>query len=160
MTADAQKKEAATASVTLVRLFDAPRSLVFRAWTDPELMANWWGPKGFTNPRCELDVRPGGKIHIDMRAPNGIVYPMTGTFHEVVQPERLVFTAVAEDRDGDALMEERVTVTFEDQAGKTRMTVQADAVGLAPVASKLLEGMEPGWSQSLVRLGALVSGGR
>jgi uncharacterized protein YndB with AHSA1/START domain len=54
MTANVQKKEASTASVTLVRVFDAPRSLVFKAWTDPELMAKWWGPKDFTNPVCEL----------------------------------------------------------------------------------------------------------
>ncbi|MGA2539857.1 MAG: SRPBCC domain-containing protein, partial [Terracidiphilus sp.] len=66
------------------RLFNAPRELVYAAWTDPKQLAQWWGPKGFTNPRCEVDVRPGGKIHIDMRAPDGVVYPMAGAFREVI----------------------------------------------------------------------------
>src|SRR5208283_3243052 len=79
--------------LTLTRVFDAPRDLVWSAWTDPSHMARWWGPNGFTNPRCEMAVRVGGVIRIDMRGPNGIVYPMTGTFREVVAPERLVFVA-------------------------------------------------------------------
>src|SRR5439155_12002397 len=98
--------------LTLTRVFDAPRSTVFKLWTDPKHMARWWGPHGFTNPRCELDARPGGKIHIDMRAPDGTVYPMTGTFREVVEPERLVFMAVAEDHAGTPLLESLTTVTF------------------------------------------------
>ena len=57
--------------VTLTRIFNAPRELVWKAWTDPQMMARWWGPKGFTNPVCEMDVRVGGKILIHMRAPNG-----------------------------------------------------------------------------------------
>jgi uncharacterized protein YndB with AHSA1/START domain len=62
----------------MTRVLDAPRALVFRAWTDPALMAKWWGPSSFTNPLCELDPRPGGAIRIHMRAPDGTVYPMTG----------------------------------------------------------------------------------
>ena len=69
------------------RIFDAPREVVFRAWTDPERLKRWWGPKGFTNPVCEVDVRTGGAIRIDMRAPDGAVYPMTGAFVEIVEPE-------------------------------------------------------------------------
>ena len=67
-------------------VYDAPRALVFKMWIEPKHMAQWWGPKGFTNPRCELDARVGGKIHIDMRAPDGTVYPMSGTFREVKSP--------------------------------------------------------------------------
>lgn len=159
MTVNVQQKEPPIASVSLVRVFDAPRSLVFKAWTDPKLMAKWWGPADFTNPVCELDVRPGGKIRIDMRAPDGTVHPMTGTFIEIVKLERLVFAFVAEDHDGNALIEARTLVTFEDLGGKTKITVQANAAGVAPVAADMLKGMEAGWTQSLVRLEELVSQG-
>jgi uncharacterized protein YndB with AHSA1/START domain len=153
-----QTKPTATREVTLTRVFDAPRALVWKAWTDPKQMAQWWGPHHFTNPRCELDVRPGGAIHIDMRAPDGTVYPMGGHFDEIVPQERLVFTAVAQDNDGNALLESVTTVTFAEEGGKTRITVHANAVGLAPVAVQMLAGMEAGWTQSLERLGALVAG--
>jgi uncharacterized protein YndB with AHSA1/START domain len=154
----------ATREVTLTRIYDAPRSLVFKLWTDPSHVAQWWGPKGFTNPVCELDVRRGGKIRIVMRGPKGGDYdqdfPMSGTFHEVVEPERLVFTAVAEDKDGNPLLEAHTTVTFEDQGGKTKLTVHANAVGLAPIAPQMLAGMEAGWSQSLEKLAELVARAR
>lgn len=74
------------------RVFDAPRVLVFTAWTDPEHMAQWWGPHGFTNPVCEMDVRPGGAHRIVMRGPDGVEYPIKGVYLEVVEPERLVMT--------------------------------------------------------------------
>ena len=90
----------------LSRIYGAPRSLVFKAWTDSNQMARWWGPRGFSNPVCELDVRPGGLIRIDMRGPNGSIYPMKGVFHEIVEPERLVFTSTAmEDENGKPLLE-------------------------------------------------------
>jgi uncharacterized protein YndB with AHSA1/START domain len=143
--------------IVIARVFDAPRDLVFKAWIDAKQMAQWWGPQGFTNPVCELDVRPGGAIRIDMRGPDGIVYPMTGTFREIVEPERLVFTAMAEDKDGNPLLEAHTTVTFEELGGKTKLTVHARAVGIAPIAAQMLEGMEAGWTQSLERLAALVA---
>ena len=147
----------AETEVVLTRVFDAPRALVFSTWTDPRHLAQWWGPRDFTNPVCELEVRVGGKILIHMRAPDGTVYPMTGTFREVVTPERLVFTAVAEDQDGHALLEGLVTVTFEEQGGKTRLTVREKAVALAPVASPMIARMETGWAQSLDRLETAVA---
>jgi uncharacterized protein YndB with AHSA1/START domain len=142
-------------SVTITRVLDAPRDLVFRLWTEREHMAQWWGPRGFTNPVCELDVRVGGAIRIDMRAPDGTVYPMTGTFREISPPARLVFEAVAEDHDGNALLRSLTTVTFADEGGKTRLTVHADAVGLSPLAPQMLAGMEAGWTQSLEKLAEL-----
>ena len=149
-------------TVTLTRVYDAPRSLVFQMWVDPKHMARWWGPKIFTNPVCEIDARPGGRIRIVMRGPQGSDYdrdfPMSGTFLEVVEPERLVFTAVAEDNDGRPLLEAHTVVTFEDVGGKTRLTVHANAVGLAPIASQMLAGMEQGWTQSLEKLAELVAG--
>jgi uncharacterized protein YndB with AHSA1/START domain len=153
------KTQAPRREVTLTRIFDAPLDLVWTAWTDPQLLAKWWGPHHFTNPVCEVNLRPGGKLRIDMRAPDGVVYPMIGTFHEIVPASRLVFVAVAQDHDGNALLESRTTVTFEDQGEKTRITVHASAVGIAPIAGEMLKGMEPGWAQSLDRLAVLVSGG-
>ena len=71
MTAAAKVKLPATRDVSITRIIDAPRELVFRMWTDPAHMARWWGPHDFTNPVCELDVRVGGAIRIHMRGPNG-----------------------------------------------------------------------------------------
>ena len=76
----------------ITRVFDAPRSLVFKMWTDPKHMAHWWGPKGFTNPVCEMDVRPGGAWRIVMRGPDGGEHPAKGVYREVVAPGRLVMT--------------------------------------------------------------------
>ena len=87
--------------VVITRVFDAPRSLVFKAWTDPEHMARWWGPRGFTNPICELDARVGGAWRIVMRSPAGIEYPCGGVYREIVEPERLVFTNIATDNEGN-----------------------------------------------------------
>ncbi len=150
-------KEPPRREVVITRIFDAPRDLVFQAWVDPKQMTQWWGPKGFTNPVCEMDARPGGALRIVMRAPGGVEYPMTGTFSEIVKPERLVFTAVARDKAGNPLLEALTTVTFAVYGGKTKLTVQARAVGIAPIASQILEGMEAGWTQSLEKLSDLVA---
>jgi uncharacterized protein YndB with AHSA1/START domain len=142
--------------VVLNRLIDAPVAKVFKAWTDAEQMKKWWGPKGFTNPVCEVDARVGGEMRIVMRAPDGTDYPMRATFREVEQDKRLVFVAVAEDAAGDALLETFNLVLFEARGSKTFLTVEASGVGLAPVAAEMLKGMEEGWSGSLDRLVALV----
>ena len=126
--------------------------MVFRAWTDPERLKRWWGPKGFTNPVCEVDVRPGGAIRIDMRAPDGVVYPMTGTFIEIVEPERLVFTSSALDNNGEPLFEVLNTVTFAEEGGKTKLTVHARVSKVKGEAAPHLAGMEQGWSMTLDRL--------
>jgi uncharacterized protein YndB with AHSA1/START domain len=140
-------------TVVITRTFDAPRELVFKAWTDAKHLAQWWGPKGFTNPICEVDARPGGALRIVMRAPDGAEHPMTGVFREVRAPARLVFTNVAVDRDGKPLLEGLTTVTFAEQGGKTKLTVESRAVGLVAYAARMLEGMEAGWTQSIDRLG-------
>ena len=157
----AEKNESAAGpmerEIVLTRLLDAPPSLVFQAWTDPIHMRKWWGPKAFTTPFCEMDVRPGGALRVVMRGPDGVEYPMTGVFQEIVEPERLVFTFVARDGNENPLLEGTTTVTFVGQNGKTKMTVQSRAVGLAPVAPQMLAGMETGWSQSLDRLADLAA---
>jgi uncharacterized protein YndB with AHSA1/START domain len=143
--------------LTITRVFAAPRSLVFEMWTDPKHMAQWWGPNGFTNPVCDIDARPGGALRIVMRAPDGAEYPMRGVFQEVVAPERLVFTNIAVDRDDKPLLDGLTTVTFVEQLGKTTLTVHTRAVGLVAGASRMLDGMEAGWTQSIDRLEAHVA---
>ncbi len=139
--------------LVLTRVFDAPRHLVFKVWTDPEHLAQWWGPHGFTNPVCEVDVRPGGAIRIDMRGPDGTVYPMTGAYREIVEAELLVFTASALDAEGHPLFEVLTTVTFAAQGAKTTLTMHARVVTATPEAAPHIDGMEEGWTQSLERLG-------
>jgi uncharacterized protein YndB with AHSA1/START domain len=134
------------------RVFDVPREVVFRAWTDPERLKRWWGPKGFTNPVCEVDARPGGAIRIHMRAPDGVVYPMTGVFREIVEPEKLVFVSSALDGDGEPLFEILNTVTFAEEGGKTRLTLHARVSKVKDEAARHLAGMEEGWALSLDRL--------
>jgi uncharacterized protein YndB with AHSA1/START domain/DNA-binding transcriptional ArsR family regulator len=139
--------------VTITRLFEAPRELVFKAWTHPKLLAQWWGPAGFTNPVCELDVRPGGRLLIYMRGPDGVLYPNKGTFHEVVPPERLVFTTNAfEDEKGHPRLEVHNTVTFTALGEKTQILLHAVVVKSAPEVDDALARMEESWNQSLERL--------
>lgn len=138
--------------LVLTRVFDAPLERMWKAWTDPRQLAQWWGPAGFTNPVCDIDVRAGGAIRIDMRAPDGTVYPMTGVFREVVAPSRLVFSAGALDAKGDPLFEVLNTVTFADLGGRTKLTVHARVLSKTAGAERHLSGMEQGWSQSLIRL--------
>jgi uncharacterized protein YndB with AHSA1/START domain len=138
--------------LVLTRVFDAPRELVFKAWTDPKQVAQWWGPHGFTNPVCDLDVRPGGAIRIHMRGPDGTVYPMTGVYNEVVEPERLVFTSAALDADGNPMFEVLTTVTFAEQGGKTKQIMRARVIKSTAEAAPYIKGMEAGWTQSLERL--------
>ncbi len=138
--------------LVLTSVFDVPRELVFKAWTDPKRVAQWWGPHGFTNPVCELDARPGGAIRIHMRGPDGTVYPMTGVYQEVVEPERIVFTSAALDEKGHPMFEVLTTVTFAEQGGKTKQILRARVIRRTAQAAPYLAGMEAGWTQSLERL--------
>ncbi|PYM29017.1 MAG: hypothetical protein DMD80_10200 [Candidatus Rokuibacteriota bacterium] len=144
--------------LVLTRVFKAPRGPVFAAWTEPTQVAQWWGPNGFTNPVCELDVRPGGAIRIHMRGPDGTVYPMTGVYQEIVEPERLVFTSAALDESGKPLFEVLNTVAFVEHDGTTKLTVRARVVKSTAGAAPYLAGMEAGWTQSLERLGVHLAG--
>lgn len=147
--------------VTITRTFEAPRDVVFRAWTDATQLARWWGPAGWTNPVCEVDPRPGGAIHIVMHGPDPFGdAPMTGVFREVVPPERLVFTSTPLDKNGDALFEVEVTVTFEDDQGKTRLTMHQVEIWSTPEAAFALNGMEEGTRQTLDRLSDHLNAGR
>jgi len=144
--------------LTLTRVFDASRELVFKLWTDPEHLARWWGPKMFTSTvRC-WEARAGGKIDLTMNMANGGGHPMGGGFREVDPPKRLVFTSTAfEDKDGNAELENLNTVTFEDDNGKTKVTVHVVVLKASAAMAGPLSGMEMGWSQSLDKLGDLVA---
>jgi len=143
--------------VVFTRALDAPRSAVFKAWTDPEQLAQWWGPKSFTNPVCKADARPGGALYIVMRAPGGAEYPMGGTFHEVVPPEKLVFTATVDDARGSRVLETHNTVTLTEQGGRTLIEVRVRVVKATVEATPMLAGMREGWSQTLDRLSQFVA---
>jgi uncharacterized protein YndB with AHSA1/START domain len=163
MAQDGSAAEKMKNEVNFTRVFDAPRELVFEVWTDPKHLALWWGPDGYTNPLCELDVRPGGAIRIDMRAPDGIVYPMTGVYQEVVRPERLSFLlkvaiqSSALDKEGQPLFELLTIATFAEHGGKTTLTLRAHVLKSTPAAASYLAGMEEGWKQMLDRLGDSVA---
>ena len=115
-------------------------------------MEKWWGPKDFTNPVCKLDARIGGAIRIVMQGPDGTRYPMSGFFTEIIEPEKIVFTSIKEDDDGNAELEVLNTVTFTDMNGKTQMTMKAVIVRETPAACGAVDGMNTGWNQSIDRL--------
>lgn len=139
--------------LTITRLINAPRQRVWKAWTDPKQVAQWWGPRGFTNPVCEVDAKPGGKILIHMSG-FGMLAPMAGVFKEVVEPERLVFTnnAYFDTSLSKILIEGITTVTFADESGKTRLTIHAAVLKAAPEATQALAGMDQGWTEQIEKL--------
>jgi uncharacterized protein YndB with AHSA1/START domain len=162
------------AEFVISRLFDAPRALVYKAWTDPMHLARWWGPRFFTN-RCEVDLRPGGKYRFVMIGPDGTEHPMKGAYVAIVAPERIVYTVdhsenpeawhdlVNPSRDrakGRPALESVHTVTFEERDGKTLLTVRArfDSKALRDAFVKI--GMRVGWSLSLDKLDELLWGDR
>lgn len=110
--------------LVITRVLDAPRSLVFSMWTQPEHLVRWWGPKDFTLPFCETEFRVGGSYRYCMRAPDGVDYWVWGTYREIVEPERIVFTWGREDAEGNPIPESIVTVTLaEHENGKTMLTL-------------------------------------
>jgi uncharacterized protein YndB with AHSA1/START domain len=149
----AKSNEAATTSdreIVTTRLFDAPRGLVFEAWTRPEHAAQWWGPDGFTNTIHEMDVRPGGVWRFIMHGPDGVDYKNKIVFIEVVKPERLVFSHGGEGEDEQEPF--HVAVTFAEEGGKTRVTMRA-VFGSAAERNRVVElGAIEGGNQTLARL--------
>ncbi len=147
------------AELTLARLFDAPRPLVFSLWTDPRHIAAWWGPHGFDNPHCEADPRPGGKLVIHMRGPDGGIHPMGGTYEEIDPPSHLVLSTFVDLPDGTRAVESRNTVTFVDidKGKKTRVILHVEGTGFTEQARFMLRGMEAGWATSLDKLAGLAA---
>ena len=158
MEAASKTKPDVDTSVIFKRRLSAPRALVFKLWTDPQHLAKWWGPACFTNPVCEFEARPGGRIHIDMTGPDGTVYPMDGGVREIVAPESLVMVAACcGDDQGNPGIESVITVTFRDDKGGTALTVAARVTKVEDFARDALAGMEQGWNESLDRLAALAN---
>jgi uncharacterized protein YndB with AHSA1/START domain len=138
------------------RVFAAPRQMVFDAWTKPEIVAQWWGPAGFTTPVCEIDARSGGVLRIHMRGPDGTIYPMTGRFVEFYPPYRFHFTSSPLDKDGNPLFDLWNSVFFEEVEGGTQVTLDVHVTMMTREAPQYLKGMTIGWTQTLDRLGKLL----
>ena len=148
--------------LTITRVFDAPRELVWKAWTEPERVKRWWGPKGFTSPVIKIDLRVGGEYLSCMRSPEGQDFWSKGIFREIVAPERLVMTDSFADKEGNTVpasyygmsgdwpLEMLVIVTFEEQEGKTKLTLKHS--GIEGISDTDRDNMEQGWSQSFDKL--------
>ena len=147
-------------TLTTTRVFDAPRELVYRAWTDPKQFARWFPPDHFTAPVCDLDVRPGGSLRVDMKGDHdagdfaGAVFPAVGVYREVVPNERLAFTLKGLEEGPPAMI--LTTVIFEDQGRKTKLTVHQTAETIADYAALLKIEASEGLRQSLDKLAGLL----
>jgi uncharacterized protein YndB with AHSA1/START domain len=129
--------------LTITRTFDAPRDLVFSAWTKPEHLSRWFAPNGFTVPSCEMDFRVRGKYRLCMRG-FGRDHWVNGEYREIVAPERIVWTGTLE-RDGNEVV---TTVTFADLGAKTRLTVHQTYA----IDTDSTRGARYGWTETLDHL--------
>ena len=137
--------EPADRVLKIERVFDAPRSLVFKAWTEPEHITKWWGPRGFKSTVLKSDLRPGGAYRIHMLGPDGDHWSQ-GVYREVVPPERLVMVGSWADAQGNPTRPETtLTLLFEDVGGKTRLTLH-NAIFESTTARDM---HNSGWSSSL-----------
>jgi uncharacterized protein YndB with AHSA1/START domain len=156
----AERNESATADreMSTTRLFNAPRELVYKVWTEPEHMAQWWGPRGFTNTIHEMDVRPGGVCRLTMHGPDGTDYPNKMVFVEVVKPERLVYRHFGGDQEKKGTHFD-ATVTFTERDGQTEVSMRmvfATAAERDRVDREY--GAVEGQKQMLERLGEYLKG--
>lgn len=149
--------DAGRPGLAMTRVFAAPRELVFKAWTEPERLKRWWGPRGYTVPYCEIDLCEGGVFLFCMRSPEGHDSWGRGVFREIVVPERIVFAMSFADAEGNVVpathygmsrewpLEALLTVAFEEEAGKTRVTLRYE--GVPPGADG--DGARQGWAEML-----------
>lgn len=162
------KKNSTTTTVTrpserefvMERLFDAPRELVWQAWTKPEHLVHWWGPKGWTLPVCKIDFRPGGIWHYCMRGPKGEESWGKAVYREIDEPERIVYLDTFADEEGnpvEGMPEMVITVIFEALEGKTKVTAHAQFASVADLESVLAMGMVEGLTQTWDRLEAYLA---
>lgn len=146
--------------VIITRIFDAPRELVWKAWTEPEHFKRWWGPKTFTCPACKMDFRIGGRYHYCMRSADGKDYWTTGIFREIVPLQKIVYTDSFADEKGNEVLPSHygmqgewskeliVTVTFEEHKGKTKMILRHTGIPSGPLS----DGAKNGWNESFDKL--------
>lgn len=160
--ASGTRRETTERTFEITRLLDAPPETVFAAWTDPRQVRRWWGPNGFTTPVAKIDLRPGGTWHYCMRAPDGRDYWCKGVYGEIIPNQRIVSSDFFSDEAGNKVSptqygmsaewpsEMQVTVTFADEAGKTRLNVRQG------VSERLARdnGAVQGWTETLDRLAA------
>jgi uncharacterized protein YndB with AHSA1/START domain len=137
--------------IAVTRVFDAPRALVFKAWTDPEHLAHWWGPNGFSITTYEMEFKPGGTWRFVMHGPDGRDYRNENVYVEIAEPERLVYRHVSDPKH-------ETTVTFADEGGKTRLTARMvfESAALRDQTVKAFGAVE-GLKQTLGRLGEYVA---
>ncbi len=154
---------ATTNELVITRIFDAPRELVWKAWTNPEHLMRWWGPKNFTSPVCKMDFRKGGKYLFCMRSAEGQEFWSTGTYREINPLERIICTDSFADEKGNVVpashygmpgdnwpLELTVKIEFEDLGGKTKMTLTHTGIP----AGQMKEMTGAGWNESLDKLAA------
>jgi uncharacterized protein YndB with AHSA1/START domain len=158
----AENKQMAESDNDLViaRIIDAPRKLVFEAWTKPEHLMRWFAPQGCSTPFCTVDLRVGGKFHFCMRMPNGLEIWGLGVYKEIVEPERIVYIDTFADVAGNVVPpshygmsasypeETVVTLTFFERDGKTKLTLRHTVPGSFAERDE----MQQGWSQMLDHL--------
>lgn len=156
MTAAPDVTPATEPVINITRLFDAPRELVFDAWTDPQHISQWWGPRGFTTTTHERDVRPGGVWRFIMHGPDGTDYDNRIVYREVVRPERLVYDHDSDKEDDPHKF--HVTVTFAEEDGKTRLTMRTLFKSIAERDRTIEFGAVEGGNQTLDRFGEYLKG--
>lgn len=152
--------------LVISRTFAAPRELVWKAWSEPELLKRWWGPKDFTAPFARMDLRVGGGYLFCMRSPDGKDYWSTGIYRDLEAPARLICTDCFANAEGQIVpashygmgddwpLELLIIVIFEEEAGQTRMTLRH--VGLP--AGEMTELCATGWNESFDKLEASLAG--
>jgi uncharacterized protein YndB with AHSA1/START domain len=150
------RSEPGVQEVFITRVFDAPRERVFKAHTDPKLIAQWWGPARYTTVVDKLDARPGGTWRFINRDNDGNEYAFHGVFVEVIEPQRITWTFEFEGMPGHISLE---TVTFEEHEGKTTVNVHSVYQSVEDRDGMLNSGMAEGLSESWDRLAALVEAG-
>ena len=154
--------------LVIERVFDAPRELVWKAWSDPEMMMAWWGPKNFTSPTIKIDFKVGGKYLLCMHGAPGPGMPeqdfwSTGVYQEIVPLEKIVIKDSFADAEGNVVpasyygmpgsfpLEAIISVTFEDAGqGQTKMTLSYPSI--AGIEGQMLDSMTQGWNQSFDKL--------
>jgi uncharacterized protein YndB with AHSA1/START domain len=139
--------------IVMARVFNAPRELVFKAHTDPNLIPKWWGRRNYTTTVDKLDLRVGGAWRFVQRDADGNEYAFNGVYREIVPPERLSYTFEFEGMPGHVLVE---TLTFEEQDGKTRLTVTGLYQSAEDRDGMLQSGMEEGANESYDQLAELL----
>ncbi|WP_454763859.1 SRPBCC domain-containing protein [Cupriavidus campinensis] len=152
MTTATESTASKLAPLTVARAFNAPKELVFQAWTSAEHIRHWFCPAAFTIPEADIDFRVGGKFDFCMRSPEGDLHWVRGHYVEIVPNARLVLDLTAVSDDGTPLFNAYTTVSFEGVCGGTQLEVTQRYTMLHPSAGDFTRGAEQGWAQTLDRL--------